>query len=362
MTSKTTGNANETLNIKRLRPKMSHSASSNRLSVQQSLNPLSPTAEESQVDNKNVPGQMAALNSRDSPKRVHSSKGQALDSENIQRTSRSGTSESQRTPHRSLVRPFSDSDNGKISSENARSSREYHIELSAVNPRLSDEMVPERTSSKLSPRKSPRLTKSAEEFKGNSRIKEGGVSHESKDSARWLDEGRYRTGGMVSSALRRLVSSDRRQSTGSSSPISRASNPRHMSPENLSPSTLTPSKAGSRAVPSTRSLSHKKFGLETRAGEKQADNISGELIPSRNGTVAHRLDRVPLGIHSFEHEIPAESPPTQNVPVRTLEQYNKSENSSESDDSIQTTPKELFSRSKMSTGSQATEMVTPKAR
>ncbi|KAG7083386.1 RhoGAP domain-containing protein [Colletotrichum scovillei] len=151
--SKTTGNLDDSLHVGRLRPKSLQVQSANRIPLRQSLNPLSPTAEESLADDRDLKERKVGSDTKAvSPHPQKLVRDRSNDSENsIKRSaikSHAATAEG-------LAGDVGECSKNRSSLDVAQKLAGHRGQRSIGSPRVSEDVPVERDSAKASPNRLP---------------------------------------------------------------------------------------------------------------------------------------------------------------------------------------------------------------
>ncbi|KAL0943751.1 RhoGAP domain-containing protein [Colletotrichum truncatum] len=291
--SKTSGTLADKLEIKRCRPKVSRSASSNRLSLRQSLNPLSPTAEETSTDSRSISKLNRPI--------THSSHVATAAQPTINK--RSGGKPGKPLP---ISTPKTEK-SGKLFDE-IYEPRSFPGQHSPESPRVSYEFVPARSSSKWASKDLQGATEA--NYKQSPR--RSGVS-----SPRSSNESNEKGTALDSFALHQLAMGNVSGTSSSGSPTEMAPERTHLSPENVSPRTiislkdegflsLTHKKTATR---STNLAEDEDFDRDKSPSRMRTPTGSGSILTSFRGSETR-----PSGVKAMAAMFEVASKDSQYVP------------------------------------------------
>ncbi|KAK2019645.1 hypothetical protein LZ32DRAFT_146870 [Colletotrichum eremochloae] len=349
----TTENLGEVLNIKRVRPKTSHSASSNKLSMRQSPNPLSPTAEESLVDDMRTAGPQFISAKNDSPTILLTpEKKPASQPENSQQISNPNAVKIRRTPRGSLIRRYNSPGKDGKSLDETHGLATGHDQISTASPRLSAKMVPSRTSSRQPTHTLGELRSSTENLKDSKQSKEHTLFGKDGGSAEGTETTGRKTRGTVSSALRRLLGNSQSRTSNSTSPGPKVFNTMHLSPEVMSPRTPTQSTFPSETA-NTRDVTQDPPGSICGISTKHGDNDAARILSESKDKQDPGTESKSFNISRTLHTRPIDMTLLSDSPLRTPRQDEEFDSRSESTHSIQTTPRGFFAKSEEPVSSRA---------
>lgn len=348
--SKTTGNLEDSLHVGRLRPKSSQSQSTNRISLRPSLNLLSPTAEESLADDRDLRERETGPDAKAVPTRTRTlGIDRSINSENNIKPS---ATKFHAAAVEDLAGSMGDFSKNQSSVDTAQKLDRNRGQRSIGSPRVSDEVVVERDSTKAPPKRLPYAISE----KGIWPVQRN-ILNPGNDSLRQSGDCKPKTSGMVSSALRRFVGSNPSQNSSSGSPTCRTPKKRHASPDAVSPCTPTPPKKDPITAKTPEPVSylmsegcHIDRGA-TCIGKTLDNSISAKANHNGNSFECNRLGCTR----------PGENVPRSNSPSRTPRQSTESNATNESNGSIQVTPKKFMTKSVSQIQPQLTAAVSPEA-
>ncbi|CAI0646765.1 unnamed protein product [Colletotrichum noveboracense] len=268
------------LDVQKVRPQVSLSPSPNRLPPQQSLHSLSPTAEESTANYHGV----KRIGSKQSNVKIGFSKTSSMRTRGTKAERASEEASQAAASTSSITSGPPEGNRCEISHPTSDSTPDVqtptrvgrHGKHSNNNTRVHDVRIPERTSSRST------VHQSSEPF-NTMNVKEAsetGHGQKTRLSERSLEQVSEENGGkdagFVSTALRRLVGTDRSGgSSGSSTP--RTPKRKHIVPDDMSPRTIIRLSGSDSLTPTARSL----------CGSGVAQENSKPNVPVQKAVVAN---------------------------------------------------------------------------
>ncbi|KAK1502553.1 RhoGAP domain-containing protein [Colletotrichum tamarilloi] len=332
--SKTTGNLDDSLHVGRLRPKSFQVQSTNRIPLHQSLNPLSPTAEESLADDRDLKERKLGSDTKAvSPHTRKLGRDRSNDSES---SVRPRAIKSHAAAAECLAGYVGECSKNQSSLDAAQKLAGHRRQRSIGSPRVSEEVPVERDSAKTSPNRLPYAISE----KGIWPVQRD-VPNPGNEFVRQSGGCRPKTSGMVSSALRRFVGSDFSRISSSGSPTARTSKTRHASPDAVSPCTPTPPKTDFIITTTPESVSYlKSKGHDMGRGANSIEKNLDKSISAKANFRENSFDGNRLGGKKPNGDVPRSNSPSQ-----TPRQSTESNARCESIGSVQVTPKEFTTKS-----------------